>query len=60
MIRHLMEQGLSKYDLPEFYIVMDEFTLTASGKILKRKLIDWHHEGRFVPEPVRREQGAQA
>jgi acyl-CoA synthetase len=60
MIEHLTKQGLSKYDLPEFYLAMEEFPLTASGKILKRTLIDWHRAGRFAPEPVLRRQGASA
>jgi acyl-CoA synthetase len=54
MIEHLTVLGLSKYDLPEFYAVMDEFPLTASGKILKRTLIEWHRAGRFTPEPIPR------
>jgi acyl-CoA synthetase len=39
--------------MPEYYIVMDEFPLTASGKILKRELADWARTGRIKPAPVR-------
>jgi acyl-CoA synthetase len=53
MLRHLHEAGLSKYDMPEYFIAMDEFPLTASGKILKRELVEWARAGRIAPAPVR-------
>jgi acyl-CoA synthetase len=53
MLDHLHEMGLSKFDMPEYYLVLDEFPLTASGKILKRELIEWVKSGRITPEPVR-------
>jgi acyl-CoA synthetase len=53
MLDHLHAAGLSKFDMPEYYIVMDEFPLTASGKILKRELADWARTGRIKPAPVR-------
>ena len=40
LLDHLFEVGLSKFDMPEFFIAMDAFPLTASGKILKRELRD--------------------
>ncbi|MPY74175.1 MAG: AMP-binding protein [Alphaproteobacteria bacterium] len=53
MLEHLHAAGLSKFDMPEYYIVMDAFPLTASGKILKRELADWARTGRIRPAPVR-------
>jgi acyl-CoA synthetase len=53
MLDHLHGAGLSKFDMPEYYIVMDAFPLTASGKILKRELAEWARSGRIRPEPVR-------
>jgi acyl-CoA synthetase len=53
LLRHLAAAGLSKYDMPEYFIAMDEFPLTASGKILKRELVDWARSGRIAPMPVR-------
>jgi acyl-CoA synthetase len=32
---------------------LDEFPLTASGKILKRELADWARSGRIAPVAVR-------
>jgi acyl-CoA synthetase len=53
VLEHLHARGLSKYDMPEYYVAMDAFPLTASGKILKRELIEWTKSGRVKPAPVR-------
>ena len=53
LLHHLHRMGLSKYDMPEWFIAMDVFPLTASGKILKRELSAWAQSGRITPQPVR-------
>jgi acyl-CoA synthetase len=53
MLDYLHTAGLSKFDMPEYYIVMEDLPLTASGKILKRELADWARAGRIKPTPVR-------
>jgi acyl-CoA synthetase len=53
MLRHLHDAGLSKYDMPEYFVSLDAFPLTASGKILKRELVVWAQTGRIVPVAVR-------
>ena len=53
LLAHLNDAGLSKYDMPEFFICMDAFPLTASGKILKRELVAWTKAGKILPAPVR-------
>jgi acyl-CoA synthetase len=53
LLRHLDTAGLSKYDMPEYFIALDAFPLTASGKILKRELIEWARTGRIQPASVR-------
>lgn len=53
MLGHLAEQGLSKYDMPEYFLKVASFPLTASGKILKRELIEMTKRGEVSPEPVR-------
>ena len=40
LFAHLKESGLSKYDMPEYWAFVDEMPLTASGKILKRALVE--------------------
>ena len=53
LLHHLFEAGLSRFDMPEYFVVLDEFPLTASGKILKRELAAWAREARIAPEPCR-------
>jgi acyl-CoA synthetase len=53
LLQHLFEAGLSRFDMPEYFIVLDAFPLTASGKILKRELAAWARAGRIAPEPCR-------
>ena len=58
VLAHLDAQGLSKYDMPEYFTCMREFPLTASGKILKRILADRARAGELTAEPVRWTGGA--
>ncbi len=53
LLAHLNEHGLSKYDMPEFFIAMESFPLTASGKVLKRRLVEMVGEGQIVPQAIR-------
>ncbi len=53
MLAHLDAAGLSKYDMPEYYLVLPEFPLTASGKTLKRELVAWARDSRIRPTPCR-------
>ena len=53
ILLHLAKEGLSRFDMPEYFSVVNEFPLTASGKILKRELLQWVVSGRLQPQPVR-------
>ncbi|MCZ4313950.1 class I adenylate-forming enzyme family protein [Comamonadaceae bacterium G21597-S1] len=53
ILQHLAGQGLSRFDMPEFFAVVTEFPMTASGKILKRELVQWVSSGRLRPESIR-------
>ncbi len=53
LLAHLHAMGLSRYDMPEYFIAMDAYPLTASGKILKRELVEWAKSGRIAPVAVR-------
>lgn len=53
LLSHLNDQGLSKYDMPEYFLQVDEIPLSASGKMLKRALLPWIAEGKLSPRPVR-------
>ena len=52
-LEHLDREGLSKFDMPEYFIGMEAFPLTASGKILKRELVEWAKTGRIQPQSCR-------
>ncbi|MFZ2648662.1 MAG: AMP-binding protein, partial [Burkholderiaceae bacterium] len=53
LLDHLHAVGLSKYDMPEYFVSLDAFPLTASGKVLKRELQEWAMSGRIAPQAVR-------
>ena len=53
MLAHLAREGLSKFDMPEWFLAVEEFPLTASGKILKRELTEMVKRGELSPQPVR-------
>ncbi|HEA53522.1 hypothetical protein LCGC14_0778420 [marine sediment metagenome] len=53
LLAFLHAQGLSKYDMPEYYVTLPSFPMTASGKILKRTLADWVRKGELELAPIR-------
>ena len=53
MLDHLSAAGLSKFDMPEYFLKLGAMPLTPSGKILKRELVAAVAEGRLRPTPVR-------
>lgn len=53
VLAHLHREGLSRYDMPEYFIRMETFPLTASGKVLKRALVESARSGALAPVPVR-------
>ncbi|HZT51526.1 MAG TPA: class I adenylate-forming enzyme family protein [Stellaceae bacterium] len=52
VLAHLRAEGLSIYDMPEYFVALDEFPLTASGKVLKRALVEWARTERIRLMPV--------
>ena len=53
LLDHLAASGVSRYDMPEFFLSLPAMPMTATGKIVKRELVRWVSEGRIVPRPVR-------
>jgi acyl-CoA synthetase (AMP-forming)/AMP-acid ligase II len=53
ILRHLDMAGLSKYDMPEFILPLQEMPLTTSGKVRKRELARQVEEGSLRPVPAR-------
>jgi acyl-CoA synthetase len=58
LLRHLDEGGLSKYEMPEFFLAIDEIPLTASGKVRKLNIVEWIADGRARPIAIRRQAKA--
>lgn len=52
LLAHLRDEGLSRFDMPEYIARVDSFPLTASGKIMKRELTTAVDEGSIRPEPI--------
>ncbi len=53
LLAHLDAAGLSKFDMPEYILTLDEIPLTPNGKMLKRAITDDIAQGRITPLPVR-------
>jgi acyl-CoA synthetase len=53
LLAHLDGVGLSKFDMPEYFLKLDEIPLTPNGKMLKRAIVDWIKDGKVTPEPIR-------
>jgi acyl-CoA synthetase (AMP-forming)/AMP-acid ligase II len=52
ILAHLAEQGLSRYDMPEFWLPLDDIPLMPNGKMEKLEIIRRVRDGSLVPEPV--------
>jgi acyl-CoA synthetase len=53
ILSHLDTAGLTKYEMPEFFVELPEIPLMPNGKIQKLDIVKWIHNGRVVPTPVR-------
>lgn len=53
LLAHLDRSGLSRYDMPEYYIALDDIPLTPSGKIFKRDIAARIVDGGIKPAPIR-------
>jgi acyl-CoA synthetase len=53
LLTHLHAAGLSRYDMPEYVLPVEQIPLTPNGKIRKRDLVEWVAQGRLTPQPVR-------
>jgi acyl-CoA synthetase len=53
LLAYLDSAGLSKYDMPEYVLELDNIPLTPTGKVRKLDIVSWIAEGRATPVPVR-------
>lgn len=52
LLKNLVDQGLSQFDMPEYLAEVEKLPLTASGKIRKEALADMLVNGDLEPDPV--------
>jgi acyl-CoA synthetase (AMP-forming)/AMP-acid ligase II len=52
ILDHLDAAGLSRYEMPEFYVAVAEIPLMPSGKIHKLDLARRLHKGQIVPQAI--------
>jgi acyl-CoA synthetase len=55
VLAFLAEQGLSKYDMPEYGLALDHIPLFSNGKIEKREILTWIDKGHVTPMSFRTE-----
>src|SRR5262249_49363905 len=53
LLAHLDGAGLSKYDMPEYFLSVERIPMTPSGKMRKRDLVEAIEDGRLSPTPIR-------
>ncbi len=53
MLVHLADAGLSRYDMPEFWLELPDIPLMANGKIQKLDIARWIRDGSVTPVPIR-------
>lgn len=56
VLDHLSAAGLSRYDMPEFYLELAEIPLMSNGKIQKLDIVKWITDGEVEPVAVRAPQ----
>ncbi len=52
ILSHLSRAGLTKYEMPEFFVEMPEIPLMPNGKIQKLDVVRSIRDGQVVPSPV--------
>jgi acyl-CoA synthetase (AMP-forming)/AMP-acid ligase II len=52
ILGHLAQAGLSKYEMPEFFVALTDMPLMPNGKIRRQDLALWVQEGRVVPKAI--------
>lgn len=52
LISYLHKMGLSKFEMPEFFLEVEKIPVSASGKILKRLILPAISSGKLTPKPM--------
>jgi acyl-CoA synthetase len=48
------DAGLSRYEIPEFFVALPDMPIMTNGKIRKADLVKQIGDGRILPERARR------
>ncbi len=56
VLDHLSAAGLSRYDMPEYYLELAEIPLMSNGKIQKLDIVKWIRDGEVEPVAVQASQ----
>ena len=54
LLDHLAHAGLSRYEMPELWLDIDDMPLMANGKIQKADIVAWIRDGRLTPRAIGR------
>ena len=57
ILDHLDRAGLTKYEMPEYFLELPDIPLMPNGKIQKLDIVKWVLDGTVKPAPVQRRQG---
>src|SRR5262249_6757062 len=60
LLAHLDHAGLSRYEMPEYFLVLEHIPLTPRGKMRKRDLVEAIEQGRLTATPTRGQERQQA
>jgi acyl-CoA synthetase len=52
LLDHLSLAGLSRYDMPEYYLELPEIPLMSNGKIQKLDIVKWIRDGDVAPVAI--------
>lgn len=52
MVAHLATEGLSRYDMPEFWAALADLPLMPNGKVDKQEIMRRLRAGAIVPDPI--------
>jgi acyl-CoA synthetase len=52
ILAHLAAAGLSKYEMPEYFVALADMPLMPNGKVRRQDLMQWVRDGRVVPVEV--------
>ena len=53
ILDHLSASGLSRYDMPEYFLELPEIPLMSNGKIQKLDIVNWIRDGNVEPVAIR-------